>query len=152
MEGELVIKLNSKLRGARRATVLIWKVCNALQRPRFDEIDRRAKDGSISSSTEFGLRMELVEYDTFRHHKAVLEDLNTSLGPVNSDFLFFINPRLKRLEDYALPSVHDYIEAQAKSGHTRHYEGWFYRQKGEDPPTPENGKRNTEDDGLKPAP
>ena len=148
----LIIRLNPKLQGARRATVLIWEIGNAFQRPRFDEIDQRVKDGSIRSHTEFGLRMELIEYDTFRHHREVLEDLSASLGPVDSDFLFFINPSLKRLEEYALPYVHDYIEAQAKSRHTHHYEEWYYRQNREDSPSEKRGEPSTEGDGLKLAP
>jgi hypothetical protein len=95
----LLIKLNPRLSGARRATVLIWEMGNAYQRPRFAEMTRRVKERTITSHTEYGLRMELIEYDTFRYHRAVLVELDASLGPVGQDFLFFINPPLNRLDE-----------------------------------------------------
>jgi len=128
-----IIKLNPKLRGARRATVLIWEMCNAFQRPQFDEIDRRVRARIITSSKEFGLRMEIIEYDNFRRHRKVLKEMESTLGAINTYFLFFINPKLKQLQDYAIPNAHDYIEAQSKGGHTKHYEEWYYRQRGEKP-------------------
>jgi len=67
-----------------------------------------------------------------RHHREVLEELNASFEAVGADYLFFINPSLKRLNEYAIPYVPHYINAQAKSGHTRHYEECFYRQRGSD--------------------
>jgi hypothetical protein len=72
---QLVIQLNPALKGARRASILIWEMANAFQRPRFDEIDRRARNGEIDNHIEFGLRMEIIEYDSFRHHREVLEEL-----------------------------------------------------------------------------
>lgn len=132
--GRAIIRLNPTLKGARRITVLIWEMANAYQRPRFDEIDRRARTGVIQSHVEFGLRMEMVEYDSFRHHRRVLEDLQTALVPITPDFLFFINPALSGLDAYEIPYVHDYIEAQGTSGHTRHYERWYYHQIGQSPP------------------
>lgn len=121
----LEIQLNPQLTGNHRATVMIWEIANAYQREIFDEIGRRARSGEISDAKEYGLRMELVEYSSFRHHKQVLDELQRSVGNINGDYLFFINPSLKNLNQYNLPYVHDYIDAQAKSGHTAHYERWF---------------------------
>ena len=125
----LVIQLNPSLEKEQRLTVLVWELANAYQRPRFDEIDRRTNEGIIKTPTEFGLRMELIEYDSFRHHKQVLDELVPTKNFNEKDLLFFINDRLETLAEYSIPYAHDYIEAQAKSGHTKHYEEWFHRQK-----------------------
>lgn len=124
----VVIQLNSQLTGERRATVLIWEMANAFQRPRFDEIDRQAQSGSIATPREFGLLMELIEYDSFRHHKEVLDQLVPGRGLNEHELFFFINDNIMRLSDYALPYAYDYIKAQAAGGHTNHYESWFPRQ------------------------
>lgn len=131
--GGLVIQLNPGLTAERRATILIWEMANAFQRPRFDAIDRRAAEGKIASAQEFGLRMEIIEYDSFRHHREVLEELAARHALEEGALLFFINPALKKLADYALPYAFDYIEAQAASGHTGHYESWYGRQKAPQP-------------------
>ncbi len=124
----LIIQLNPELKGDRRVSILIWEMVNAFQRPRFDEIDKRARDGTIASHQEFGLRMELIEYDSFRHHRDVLEDLQKSIEPIGPEFVKFLVPQATKLDDYKIPFAHDYIEAQAKSGHTRHYEKFYYVQ------------------------
>ena len=123
--GDLIIEINPDLTGARRTTIIIWEIVNSFQREIFDDIGKRVMAGEINNAREYGLRMEMVEYTSFRHHKRVLLDLQLSIGGVDADYLFFINPALKRLEDYSLPYVHDYIDAQAKSGHTAHYERWY---------------------------
>ena len=121
----LYIELHPSLKNERLATVLIWEIANAYQRKTFDEIAQRVLKGEITTAKEYGLRMELVEYSSFRYHKQVLDDIASKKGDLNGEYLFFINPSLKKLSEYNLPLVHDYIDAQASGGHTAHYERWF---------------------------
>jgi hypothetical protein len=126
-EGEIVIELSDKIPENRQATILIWQMVTAYQREAFIEITRRAKSGEIDSHREFGLRMELVEYSSFQLHREVLEELSKSGIKISDDHLFFLNPKLNSLDEYRIPLVHAYIDAQSKSGHTRAYEEWYYR-------------------------
>ena len=128
-DGVLMIEINPELEGDRRVTIIIWEIANAFQREIFDDIGKRVLTGEINSAREYGLRMEIVEYSSFRHHRRVLVDLQQSIGDINGDYLYFINPALERLEDYSLPYVHNYIDAQAKSGHTAYYERWYAKIK-----------------------
>jgi hypothetical protein len=133
--GTLVIELNPAVPRHRRATVLVWEMANASQRATFAEVTRRAVAGEIASAREYGLRMELVEHGSHQLHRDVLEELACSGIEVGEDFLYFLDPRLKSLDEYRIPSAHTYVEAQARSGHTRHYEEWYYRVTGKTPPT-----------------
>ncbi len=132
--GGLVIELNPRVPNNRRATILIWEMANAYQRDLFAEITRRARSGEIASNREYGIRMELVEHGSHRLHRDVLEELSLAGVKISEDFLYFVNPKLKSLEEYRIPSAHAYIDAQAKSGHTKHYEEWYYRVTGTKPP------------------
>ena len=134
-DGGLVIELNPNVPKNRRATILIWEMANAYQREKFDEIHRRAVAGEIDSHREYGLRMELVEHGSHQLHLDVLQDLSRAGYEITEDFLYFLNPDLRTLQEYRVPPVHDYIEAQAKSGHTRHYEDWYYRIPGKRRPS-----------------
>ncbi len=129
----MVIQLNPSLARERRATILIWELANAYQRPRFDSIDHLAQTGVIKTPQEFGLRMEMIEYDSHRHHKDVLDQLARAGSFREKELLFFINDQLESVSQYAIPYAHDYLEAQAKSGHTGQYEKWFHRQKPQTP-------------------
>jgi hypothetical protein len=133
-ESGFVIELNPKIPKARRATILIWEMANAFQHPAFAEITRRARSGEIATSREYGMRMELVEHGSHQLHLDVLTDLSRAGIPIAEDFLFFLDPRLKSLEEYRIPSAHLYLEAHAKSGHTKHYEDWYHRVIGKTPP------------------
>jgi hypothetical protein len=124
----LVIQLGSELTAERRATVLIWEMANAFFQPRFDEIHKRALEGTIGSATEYGLRMEIVEYDSFRHHRAVLEQLVEGNDVDEGELLFLVTSTATKVADYRLPYAHDYIEEQAKNGHTSYFESYFPRQ------------------------
>lgn len=130
----IVIELNPNIPQPRRATILIWEMANAFQRPTFAEISRRAHSGAISSHREYGLRMEIVEFHSHQLHRDVLVELSEAGVKITEDYLYFLNPNLKSLDQYRIPSVHDYIEAQAKSGHTRHYEKWYFHAIGATPP------------------
>jgi hypothetical protein len=131
--GEIVIELNPRIPKDRQATILIWEMANAYQRKTFAEITRRARSGEIASHHEYGIRMELVEHGSHQLHRDVLEDLSRAGFLISEDFLYFIDPKLKSLPEYKIPSAHAYIEAQAKCGHTKHYEEWYYRIMGTSP-------------------
>ncbi|WP_298868738.1 hypothetical protein [uncultured Gimesia sp.] len=130
----LVIELNPKMPKERRATILIWEMANAYQREAFAEVTRRARSGKIDNHREYGIRMELVEHGSHQLHRDVLVELSRAGIPIAEDFLYFLNPKLKSLETYRIPTAHDYIEAQSKSGHTKHYEKWFYLIREKKPP------------------
>jgi hypothetical protein len=126
-DGELVIELNPGIPKERLATILIWEMANAFQRERFAEVTRRAVVGEIVNEREYGIRMELVEYDSHQLHRDVLEELSRAGVTISGDFLSFLDPKARSLSDYRIPTAPDYIEAQAKSGHTKHYEQWYHR-------------------------
>jgi hypothetical protein len=130
----LVIELNPEIPKDRRATVLLWEMANAYQRDKFDEIHRRALAGEITSRREYGLRMELVEYGSHQHHLEVLRELSRAGFRTSENVLYFLNPKLKSLDEYRIPSPHDYLDANAKSGHTKHYEDWYDRIPGKGSP------------------
>ncbi len=130
----LRVELNPKVPPRRRATILVWEMANAYQREKFNEITRRARSGEIKTHREYGIRMEIVEYGSHRLHREVLAELQAAGTTVDGDYLFFVNPKLKSLAEYRIPYAHDYLEAQARGGHTRHYERWFYRQTGQPSP------------------
>lgn len=133
-KGQLVIELNPRIERDRRPTILIWEMANAYQLPTFAEVTRRARAGEITSALEYGLRMEIVEYGSHRLHREVLEDLSRAGFDVDGDYLFFVNPKLTALAEYRVPTVHNYLDAQKKGGHTKHYETWYYRVTGKTPP------------------
>ena len=123
----LVIELNPNIPKHRRATILIWEMTNAFQRDKFDEIHRRALVGEITSRREYAIRMEIVEHGSYQHYLEVLRELSRAGFHISEDFLYFLDPKLKTLSDYRIPSAHDYLDANAKSGHTKHYEDWYDR-------------------------
>jgi hypothetical protein len=126
-DGELLLELNRQIPKERRATILIWEMANASQRETFAEVTRRAVSGEIANPREYGIRMELVEYASHQLHRDILEELARTGVTITTEFLFFLDPRAQSLADYHIPSVHAYIDAQAKNGHTRHYEEWYRR-------------------------
>lgn len=134
-EGTLLIELNPAIPLSRRPTILIWEMANAYQRDTFADITRRAVSGKIASAKEYGLRMEMVEYDSHRLHHNVMKELSKNGVDVNGDFLFFLNPQLTALDQYKIPNAHDYPDAQDAGKHTAHYEKWYYKITGKDPPT-----------------
>lgn len=123
----LVIELNPKIAKDRRATILIWEMANAYQRDIFTEVHRRAVAGEITSKREYGLRMEMVEYDSHQHHLEVLQELSRAGFHVAENFLYLVSSKPGNLADYRIPSAHDYLDGNAKSGHTKHYEDWYER-------------------------
>ena len=127
-EGKMVIELGNALTGAKRMSVLVFELTNAFQSPQHREIDRGATEGRITTAREFGVLHELIELDGLRHHRTVLAELERPLGSIPAEMLRWINPKLNKLSDYAVPYAHDYIKAQEASGHTAHYHSWFPRQ------------------------
>jgi hypothetical protein len=107
---------------------------SSYQRPTFAEITRRARTGEIAAAREYGIRMELVEHGSHQLHREVLEDLSRAGFDIGGDFLYFLNPRLNSVDAYQIPSAHAYIDAMAKSGHTKHYEKSYYSVVGKTPP------------------
>jgi len=130
----LVIELNARLPTERRPTILIWEMANAFQRDRFAELSRRARTGEIDSPREYGLRMEVVEHGSHQLHRDVLEDLERAGVRTSTDFLYVVSGTARTLAEYRIPSAHDYLEHNAKSGHTKHYEDWYWRTTGRKPP------------------
>ena len=130
----LVIELSPTIPQNRVATILIWEMANAYQRESFTQIAQKAKEGEIRSHREFAIRMEIVEHGSHHLHREVLSELASAGVRISRDHLFFLGRHLSALEDYQIPSAHAYLEAQAKNGHMRHYEKWFYLVKGERAP------------------
>ena len=133
-EGTLLIELNPAIPVERRPTILIWEMANAYQRDTFADVTRRAIEGRIASAKEYGLRMEMVEYDSHRLHCKVMKELAADGVDVDSDFLFFLNPNLKHIDQYEIPKAHDYLDSQDAGKHTAHYEKWYYKITGKPVP------------------
>lgn len=124
------ILLAKELKGAHRLSVQIFELTNLYQQKRHDAVDERARGGVIKTPEEFGLLHELVEYDGLRYHRFVLAELDAVLkGGIPRAMLTWINPELTNLASYELPLAFEFVEAQAKSGHTAHYHEWFWTQK-----------------------
>lgn len=130
-DGKRRILLSNDLKGPSRLSILIFELTNAYQEKVHQEIDSRVRSGAITSPVEFGILHELVEYDGLRYHRFVLTELNAVIdGGIPRDMLTWINPKLTDLASYEIPLAFEYIETQAKSGHTAHYHKWFWTQKG----------------------
>lgn len=128
------ILLAKDLKGAHRISVQIFELTNLYQQKRHDAVDERARLGTIKTPEEFGLLHELIEYDGLRYHRFVLAELDAVLeGGIPREMLTWINPELTNLASYELPLALEFVEAQAKGGHTAHYHAWFWTQKGETP-------------------
>jgi hypothetical protein len=132
--GATRILLAKELKGAHRLSVQIFELTNLYQQKRHDAVDERARSGTIKTPEEFGLLHELIEYDGLRYHRFVLSELDAVLeGGIPREMLTWINPELTNLVSYELPLAFEFVEAQAKSGHTAHYHDWFWTQKREAP-------------------
>ena len=127
--GAHVIELTDTLRGPERVSVLIFEMTNAFQQPKHDMIDRRVIDGEITDPIHFGLLQELIEYDGLGLHERVLRELHAQTGDIPEAMFVWVTPITGGFANYHLPRVLDYIDAQAKSGHTAHYHQWFWVQK-----------------------
>jgi hypothetical protein len=127
------ILLAKELKGSQRLSVQIFELTNLYQHKQHDAVDERARRGTIQTPEEFGLLHELIEYDGLRYHRFVLAELDGVLeGGIPREMLMWINPELTDLASYELPLAFEFVEAQAKSGHTAHYHEWFWTQKRKD--------------------
>ena len=132
--GQRRILLAKDLKGAERLSIQIFELTNAYQEKLHTAVDERARNGTIKTQIEFGLLHELIEYDGLRYHRFVLAELDAVIdGGVPREMLTWINPKLTNLASYELPLAFEFVEAQAKSGHTGHYHKWFWTQKGMKP-------------------
>jgi hypothetical protein len=125
-----VIELSATLSGAERVSVLIFEMTNALQQPKHAAIDQRVMAGEITGPIHFGLLQELIEYDGLSLHRRVLEELQAGGAEIPPTMFTWVTDGAKTFADYHIPLAADYIDAQAKSGHTAHYYKWFWVQKG----------------------
>jgi hypothetical protein len=123
--GTRYIQLGDDLKDSGRVSILIFEMTNAFQALKHVEIDERARSGEIADAEMFALRHELVEYDGFRYHRAVLVEVEKAAGAIPREMLTWINSNLTTLDSYNLPLAHDYLESQNKSGHTDHYRRHF---------------------------
>ena len=131
-----VIELSDTLSGPARVSVLIFEMTNAFQQPKHTAIDQRVISGEVTDPVHFGLLQELIEYDGLHLHRKVLEELHASSGEIPAAMFEWVASGAKTFAEYRVPLCADYIDAQAKSGHTAHYHKWFWVQKGtkEEPP------------------
>jgi hypothetical protein len=128
--GRRRILLAKDLKGAERLSIHIFELTNAYQERLHTAVDERVRNGTIKMQIEFGLLHELIEYDGLRYHRFVLAELDAVIdGGVPREMLTWINPKLTNLASYELPLAFEFVEAQAKSGHTGHYHKWFWTQK-----------------------
>ena len=102
---------------------------NAFQQPKHAAIDQRVISGEITDPIHFGLLQELIEYDGLSLHRRVLEELQASSGEIPAEMFVWVADA-KTFAEYRVPLAADYIDAQAKSGHTAHYHKWYWVQKG----------------------
>ena len=133
-----VIELSDTLSGPARVSVLIFEMTNAFQQPKHTAIDQRVISGEVTDPVHFGLLQELIEYDGLHLHRKVLEELQSSSGEIPAVMFEWVSSGAKTFAEYRVPLCADYIDAQAKSGHTAHYHKWFWVQKGtkEEPAAP----------------
>lgn len=127
--GQRFIELHDSLTGPKRLSILVFEITNAFQQSKHDEIDAAARNGSLTSAREFGVRHELIELDGLRLHRRVLIELEAAIAtPLPAEMLSWIGPDVTTLATYEVPFAHDFIKAQETGGHTAHYWKWFARQ------------------------
>ena len=130
--GRVVVGLVGVLgaEGAERVSVLIFELTNCYQAPQHQEVDHAAGAGKIKTAREFGLLHEVVELDGLRHHRRVLEELDTVVHGVPVEMFRWLssNRDLAKLNDYQVPYAFEYLKAQEANGHTQQYYDWFPKQ------------------------
>ncbi len=126
---ERTIETHTRLKGAKRVSVVAFEMTNAFQQRLHTEVDMAAAGGSIITESEFALRHELVEYDGLRLHREMLKEIESALGKLPPGFFYFSNPKPKSVAEYQLPLVTDYVKQMKASGHTAYYYQWFHKQK-----------------------
>ena len=129
-EGKPVIELGDSLKGAKRVSILIFSLADIYESRQHQEVDADAAQGRIASEREFDVLHALVQLDGLRHHRKVLEELDSHVGGVPAEMLQWINPQLRTLSGYLLPMAYDFVKAQETGANARHYHEWFYKQKG----------------------
>jgi urease beta subunit len=127
--GDRAIEVGSQLKGAKRASIIVFEMTNAFQHRLHVEVDFAAAGGSITTPSEFALRHELVEYDGLRLHRTVLEEIEKSLGKLPPEFFFLSDKKPASVSEYRLPLVVDHIKQQESTGHSAYYRQWFDKWK-----------------------
>lgn len=125
-DGFMEIQLNSKLKGPRRITTLIFEIANAYRSPEHQAIDLAVDKGLIRTQEEFGLAHEIYEYEALRLQRQVLIELESRAGRLPKDFFYLVTPPARSAKDYRMPGLYQYLNAQKKSGHTAHYYKYFH--------------------------
>jgi len=126
---ERTIEIHSRLKGAKRASIIAFEITNAFQQRLHTEVDMAAAGGEITTESEFALRHELVEYDGLRLHREMLKEIELALGKLPPEFFYFSNPKPGSVAQYKLPLVMDYVKQMKGTGHTAYYYQWFHKHK-----------------------
>ncbi len=124
---ERTIEIHSRLKGAKRASVIAFEMTNAFQQRLHTEVDLAAAGGTITTESEFALRHELIEYDGLRLHREMLKEIEAALGKLPPEFFFFSNPKPASVAEYKLPLVVDYVKQMKGTGHTAFYYQRFHK-------------------------
>jgi hypothetical protein len=130
-DGCLEIQLNTELSGVNRVTTLIFEVANGSRHRDHQQIDLAVDLGVIRTPEEFGLAHEMIEYEALRIHRQILLEIETSAGPLPTEFFYYVTPKPRSTKDYQLPALSQYLKAQKESGHTSHYYKLFHPRKPE---------------------
>ena len=147
-DGRGHIDLNDSLKGAHRASILIFEMTNLFQQDRHEEITGPVRRGELKDATQFALMREAVEYDGLRLHREVLVELEHATGALPAEMITWVTGTATNLASYRLPLAYDYFKAQAASGHTDHYRRLFEKHAAEarrEQPKPANATSGEKD-------
>ena len=85
-----------------------------------------AVSGNIATKAEFGLRQEVIEYDSLRLHREVLLEIERQLGKIPPAFFFCsLEPKPDSVASYKLPMISVHLKRMEALGHTTSYYLWF---------------------------
>jgi hypothetical protein len=124
VDGSFEIRLSDNVAGAERVRALAFEIANAYLHDEHRQIDAGAARG-LFTAREFALAHEIYEYEAWRLYRRVLFDLEQKLGAGNLPRDLFYGRPARRVADYSLPPLAEFLEHMERSGHMRHYLDWF---------------------------
>jgi hypothetical protein len=128
-DGYLEVQLNPSLKGPDRITTLIFEIANVARFREHQQIDLAVDQGLITTSDEFGLANELIEYEALRLHRQVLIEIEAAAGALPKAFFYFYVPTPPSARESQLPGLYPYLKTQRETGHTAHYDVYFRLRK-----------------------
>jgi hypothetical protein len=118
------IRISDQLTGADRVRTLAFEVANAYMNEEHRQIDAGAAAGFFDAR-EFAVAHEIYEYEAWRLYRGFLFDLEKELGEGALPPGLFYGMATKKVREYKLPPLLEFLKLMEDSKHMKHYLDWF---------------------------